>query len=362
MSARPEPTPHGRAFVTVRQGRRTGTTRGTARYRLRTPRTSSKDLAGFRTASPGVSGARYAPYAQRQGSPSMRSTRPTAVLAALIGLLLLTGCSGLSSPSGPAARTGLQAERVGAATRSTVRPVVHLAPRTAAQRAAAFRKWGVPLLRTPPRPPAMKTVRMSGGELPVISRVPTTQKVVFLTFDDGVAKDPQFVRMMTDLRLPFTMFLTDDFIKDDYGYFTPLNELGNSIENHTLTHPDLRLKTPAEQRQEICGQQDRLTAEYGTRPGLFRPPYGVFTAETRVAAQSCGGLRAVVLWRETMMIKSVVFPRGSGRHFRPGDIVLLHFRTPAQLKGEETLTQMTAILLREIARQGYTVGRLEDYV
>jgi peptidoglycan/xylan/chitin deacetylase (PgdA/CDA1 family) len=206
----------------------------------------------------------------------------------------------------------------------------------------------------------VKPVRTGGPVVPVVSRIPTDRKIVFVTFDDGAEKDPAFVRMMQDLRVPFTMFLTDDIIKNDYGYFRPLQRLGNSIEDHTLSHPDLRLKSPAAQKREICGQQAKLAAQYGVRPGLFRPPYGAWNAATRAAVKSCGGLRAIILWRETMQIKRVTFQDPHGR-FHPGDIILAHFRGPAELKGE-SMTRMTAIMLKEIADQGYTVANLEDYV
>lgn len=288
-----------------------------------------------------------------------RSRWFSAALSALAvcGLLAAAGCAGASSsPSDPtSSRTpsgGPSASAGPGSGGGKAAPVP--------DRAAAFRQWGIPLLPPPPAPPAVKPVHTGGPQIPVVSRIPTTQKIVFVTFDDGAEKDPRFVDMMRDLRIPFTMFLTDAIIKNDYGYFRPLQALGNSIEDHTLTHPDLRTRSLAQQRTEICDQQTRLTHEYGTRPGLFRPPYGAYDTATRTAAQSCGGLRAIILWRESMQIKKVAF-QDPGKRFHPGDIILAHFRGPSELKGE-TMTVMVRNMLREIARQGYTVARLEDYV
>jgi peptidoglycan/xylan/chitin deacetylase (PgdA/CDA1 family) len=279
----------------------------------------------------------------------MRGKAVLTLLAAA-GLLAVTGCAGhpaaTASPSGATSRPPT----------ATHRP----AGSPAAGRAAAFRRWGLPVLALPPRPPAVKPVNTAAGEIPVVSRIPTQQKIVFVTFDDGAEKDPAFVRMMRDLRVPFTMFLTDDIIKTDYAYFKPLQALGNTIQDHTLSHPDLRTESLAGQRHEICAQQAKLTTEYGVRPGLFRPPYGNWNADTRVAVKSCGGLRAIILWRETMQIKRVTF-QDPGRTFHPGDIILAHFRGPTQLKGE-SMTKMVAAMLRQIAGQGYTVARLDDYV
>ncbi|WP_308440267.1 polysaccharide deacetylase family protein [Streptomyces mashuensis] len=194
----------------------------------------------------------------------------------------------------------------------------------------------------------------------MIRRVPTKDKVVFITIDDGAEKDPEFVRMARELKLPFTMFLTDSVARTGrgYGYFDELRTLGNGVQNHTLTHPNLRTLSADAQRHEICGQQDQLAKRYGSRPPLFRPPYGNYDDRTLAAAGSCG-VRAVVLWEATMQINDMRYAEGDG--LRPGDIILAHFRGPAELKGT-TMTRMVVNMLRSIQRQGYTVARLEDYV
>lgn len=277
--------------------------------------------------------------------------RATPIVLALTALLALAGCSGKTSRAAPAPSDSASAS-------ASAGPGGGQAP--PADRAAAFRRWGIPVLPPPPAPPAVKPVATGGPLPPVVSRIPTRQKIVFVTFDDGAEKDPRFVAMMRDLRVPFTMFLTDRIISGDYGYFTPLKDLGDPIEDHTLTHPYLPRLSEARQRQEICGQQTRLAREYGTRPGLFRPPYGAYNRATRLAVKSCGNLRAIILWRESMQITDVAY-QDPGKRLHPGDIILAHFRGPKQLKGE-TMTAMVAHLLRSIAAQGYTVASLEDYV
>ncbi|MFD9392212.1 polysaccharide deacetylase family protein [Streptomyces sp. NPDC060000] len=226
---------------------------------------------------------------------------------------------------------------------------------------AAYRKWGIEPLTAPPAAPAAKPVRLpaAGGRIPVISEIPTQEKIVFLTFDDGAEKDPRFVTMMRELKIPFTMFLTDSAISSDYGYFKKLQAFGDGVQNHTLTHPNLRTLGAAAQKQEICGQQTKLKDRYGTAPRLFRPPYGNWNEDTRAAAASCG-LEAIVLWRESMQIKNMQYQRGD-KKLHPGDIILAHFRGPSELKGT-TMTGMTVNLLRHIQEQGFTIARLEDYL
>ncbi|MFD5369937.1 polysaccharide deacetylase family protein [Streptomyces sp. NPDC127103] len=267
--------------------------------------------------------------------------------------LLMTGCG--AEQAGPAAAPATT--DAPAADPSAGRKAPE-APGAAA--AAAYRRWGLKPFPAPPAPPAVKPVtRTPGGPVPVISDIPTTEKIVFITIDDGAEKDPAFVRMMKDLKVPVTMFLTDSAVRTDYGYFTPLVAQGHGLANHTLTHPNLRTLSEEGQRREICGQQTKLAQRYGTTPRLFRPPYGNWNEATRAAAGTCG-VDAIVLWRESMQIKNMQYQRAD-RKLHPGDIILAHFRGPSELKGR-TMTEMTATMLRRIQEQGFTVARLEDYV
>ncbi|MFJ7047507.1 polysaccharide deacetylase family protein [Streptomyces sp. NPDC101112] len=251
-------------------------------------------------------------------------------------------------------------------------------PPRAPARAPAYRRWGlagplVPAPEKPDRPAVPRAVRP--GPAPVVERVATRDKVVFLTFDDGAEKDPGFVRMVRELRLPVSLFLTDSVVGPGYGHLARLREVGATVQNHTLDHTALRGLPYAGQRAEICGQQDKLKQRFGIRPTLFRPPYGVYDATTLRAAADCG-ITAVVLWRASMGAEgfrpTATAPANAnesgvvtaaGDRLRPGDIVHAHVRGrgPGRLDGA-SLTRVTAGLLRRIQEQGLTVGRLEDYL
>jgi hypothetical protein len=167
-------------------------------------------------------------------------------------------------------------------------------------RRAAAKRWGLartPL--TPPPPPTRKpriTTRV-GFEVdghedlnlpPVFTTVPTSQKIVFLTLDDGTEKDPACLRMTNELKIPYTAFLSDFAIKEDYGYFERMQATGVVLNNHTLHHPHLPALAPARQKREICGMQKVIEKRFGKRPRLFRPPYGNYDRATLRAAKSCG--------------------------------------------------------------------------
>jgi peptidoglycan/xylan/chitin deacetylase (PgdA/CDA1 family) len=190
-----------------------------------------------------------------------------------------------------------------------------------------------------------------------VDHVRTRDRVVFLTYDDGAERDPRFVGLVRERRLPVSMFLTDSVVGPGYGHFARLRAVGASIQNHTLDHPALRGLPYAGQRAEICGQQHKLHFRFGIRPRLFRPPYGAYDTTTLRAAADCG-ITSVVLWRASLEPDgTLTYTRGKPG-LRPGDIVSVPSGEPASL----SLTQRTVRLLREIEARGLRVGRLEDYL
>ena len=212
-----------------------------------------------------------------------------------------------------------------------------------------------------PAPPAVKPVTLSASDPTVFSHVPMTEKVVFVTIDDGINKDPEFIQMVRDFQIPITISLADVLISDDYAYFEKLYETGYiSIQNHTITHP-LYMPGLSASRQlyEIAGQQEKLHKEYGVTPYIFRPPGGSYDAVT-IESASAAGLKGLMLWREAMQISDMQYQTAAHR-LNPGDIILCHFRGPAQLHGETMVGMMTR-LYRHIQDQGFTVADITKYV
>ena len=212
-----------------------------------------------------------------------------------------------------------------------------------------------------PPPPAVKPITLNASDPTVFSHVPITDKVVFVTIDDGLEKEPGFIDMVKDLQIPITIELANLFIRDDYAYFEKLYETGHvSIQNHTVSHP---LSMPAlsagQQLDEIAGQQEILRREYGVTPYIFRPPGGNYN-ETTVVSAGQAGLKGVMLWKEAMEISDMQYQTAAHR-LQPGDIILCHFRGPAQLHGE-TMVRMMTRLYKHIQAQGFTVADITKYV
>ncbi|MEU8777848.1 polysaccharide deacetylase family protein [Streptomyces sp. NPDC048606] len=287
-------------------------------------------------------------------------------LAALLVAALGTGCgSGADAPAKTKAAAGPAKE--GGAAGALANSAERL---KAAQQAriAAAKKWG--LAKTPLLAPAApkekpEITTRDGFEVedqdelpPVFTTVPTEDKVVFLTIDDGAEKDPEFVRMMQELKIPYTAFLSDYLVRDSYPYFKGMQAAGVTLNNHTLNHRYMPGLSYEKQREEICGQQDTIQKQFGKRPTLFRPPYGNYNQDTLLAAKSCG-IKAVPLWNAEAFPNRMDY-REWDRDLHPGDIILTHFRGRDDWKG--TMPDMIRHVMKTVTDKGYAVARLEDYL
>ncbi|MEU6239620.1 hypothetical protein [Streptomyces sp. NPDC047024] len=242
--------------------------------------------------------------------------------AVLATAALLTGCAQSVDPI----------ERLGKkAAEGVHRPVVR------ADR--AYRHWGLPApLATAPHHPM--TARTTTPLPPVVDRVPTTDRVVFLTYDDGAGQDPRLATLIRELHLPVTVFAT--------AHQTALRKAGATVERRAPRRGTLPGLPYPRQRTAIC--------DHPTPSHLLRPRQRAYDRTTLRAAAHCG-ITAVVLWRATVTPTGLAYTRGT-HTLLPGDIVRVGpARGPATALGERT-----ARLLRRVQERGLTVGHLEDYL
>ena len=275
-----------------------------------------------------------------------------------------TACSGADQPAS-APTSGEPTSAAGGTTPSPESPTsTSGSPAgTSGVDAELIRKrYGLKPFAPAPTAPAVKPITLSTSDPKVFSLVPMIpDKVVFVTIDDGIEKDPKFIQMVKDFQIPITISLADVLIRDDYAYFEKLHETGYiSIQNHTVTHPlDMPSLAASRQLDEISGQQEKLHKEYGARPYIFRPPGGNYNTTTIDTVRKAG-LKGLMLWKEAMQISDMEY-QTSAHKLNPGDIILCHFRGPAQLNGE-TMVRMMTRLYRHIQAQGFTVADVTKYV
>ncbi|GIH18363.1 hypothetical protein Raf01_65350 [Rugosimonospora africana] len=183
-------------------------------------------------------------------------------------------------------------------------------------------------------------------------RLPVNQPVAFLTMDDGQTQLSDAIPLMRAAHIPFTMFLIAPVAARNPGFFRGMEAAGGVIEDHTITHPEMKGKSYQFQHREVCDARTSLEHTFGKTMTFFRPPYGDYDTTTLRAVHDCG-LRAAFDWSETVN-NGVVYYQTSTHRIQPGDIILMHFR-PA------FLADVTAALTA-IHNSGLTPALLENYV
>jgi peptidoglycan/xylan/chitin deacetylase (PgdA/CDA1 family) len=264
--------------------------------------------------------------------------------AAMMAAAMLTAACDVGSPRPVAATSAPSASARPSTPRPSTSPAKPLS--ALAKVLAKLPKFAAP-------PVAVPITIASGPTAPLYYRLPVkTAKVAFLTIDDGLVQMPQDLAVMRAAHIPFTMFLIGPVAAKNPSFFRQLVSDGGVIEDHTLTHPELRGKSYAYQKHEICGARTTLTHSFGHAPTLFRPPFGDFDTTTLRAVHDCG-LRAAFHWSETVRSGKVYY-QTSVHKIKPGDIILMHFRPqfPA-----DVLAALTAI-----HKAGLTPALLEDYI
>lgn len=202
-------------------------------------------------------------------------------------------------------------------------------------------------------PTAITPEPMINGRPPILGQIQTKNKVVFLTIDDGYYTDPRTAEVLAEYGIPVTPFLTNSAVNGDrYQYFADISrQNGQTIQNHTLTHPDLRTLGFDAQKAQICGTNEKYEKVFGTSPWMLRPPYGEINESGLRAAQECG-IDYVVRWSTSMPKAELRYQVGN--KLRPGDIILTHWSAEYH--------KWVRGLIKEVKRQGFKFGALQDYL
>jgi peptidoglycan-N-acetylglucosamine deacetylase len=169
-----------------------------------------------------------------------------------------------------------------------------------------------------------------------IELIPTSQRVVALTFDAGANADglPSILATLSSQGVTATFFLTGDFAADSPASARPIAAAGHRIGNHTATHPHPLALSDAALRNQLTVAENQIRAAGAGDPRpLFRFPYGERNART-IAAVNAAGYVAVRWTVDSLGWQGLSgrTPQASARFVtdrvlaaaRPGAIVLMH--------------------------------------
>lgn len=205
-------------------------------------------------------------------------------------------------------------------------------------------------------PPLNVTEERASNGVTVRSKVKTTDKVFFITIDDGWSQQEEAADYVASTKLPVTSFLTDQAVSGNWNFFRRISAF-DAVQNHTMTHKALS-KDSTDREFEICQAQKVYEGKYGTAPWILRPPYGAGFMPLRSSAPSIEktaascGIKHIALWNVTVDKNGKM--EFAGTPYQRGDIVLLHF--------EGDLKANLQMLVKAYAKHGLKPASLSQYL
>lgn len=197
------------------------------------------------------------------------------------------------------------------------------------------------------------------GEGSVVFRsLPTDDKVIALTFDDGPRSTlGKLLAILEEKEAPATFFLLGSHAQKRPALVRAIVEAGCEIANHTWSHPHLT----GLGREEIIAQVDdsaqALAATGAVAQPYLRPPYGEWNEEVRQVSETLG--YRLVLWnvdtRDWQYDDPEIVLNRALSGLKPGCIVLFH-------DGPQVTLEVLPRFIDEARTRGYEFVLLSDYL
>ena len=163
--------------------------------------------------------------------------------------------------------------------------------------------------------------------LPVYS-VEREDNVISVTFDAswGGDKTLKILDLLDQYNAKATFFLVGIWVDKYPELVKAIAERGHEIGNHSDYHAHFTQITDSKIRQELDACSDKIEALTGTRPTLFRPPYGDYNSKVITVVRDEG--YEAVQWSIDSLdwknrgVEDLV--KRATTNVQPGDIILFH--------------------------------------
>ena len=189
----------------------------------------------------------------------------------------------------------------------------------------------------------------------LVWKIPTTDKELFLTFDDGPIPGPtDFVlETLRKYNTKATFFCIGDNIHKHPEIFKKVIDDGHDIGNHTFNHVK-GWRTPLDKyvdNVKQCEIEIHNSQFTNRKSKIFRPPYGLITHKQVNALKEF----KIIMWDVlTIDYNKNVSPesclQNSIRVTRPGSIIVFH----DSLKAERNMMHALPRYIEHFLEQGFT--------
>ena len=192
----------------------------------------------------------------------------------------------------------------------------------------------------------------------VLGRLPTRERHVALTFDDGPNPEatPEILDVLDAEGVKATFFLLGKHVERWPRIAARVADRGHQLGNHGYHHRKLHARGPAYVRLDLALGTDAISQATGARPRFFRAPHGFRSPWVAGTARSLD--QRVVGW--TLGVWDSDRPgaeeirRRATKGVSPGCILLLHDGDGYDPEGDRSQTvRALSGIIRDLRDRGY---------
>ena len=128
----------------------------------------------------------------------------------------------------------------------------------------------------------------------LLKPAPTGSGVLYLTFDDAMTLAPEIMSVAESCGARVTFFPIGETVAANPGVAAAAAQRGHAVQTHGYSHTAHKGKSLEWQINNIQQGVNATYAATGVRPTLFRPPFGSYDENTKIAAATAGV--TMILW------------------------------------------------------------------
>ncbi len=185
-----------------------------------------------------------------------------------------------------------------------------------------------------------------------------SEKKIAITFDDG--PHPIFtsnvLKLLSDYDAKATFFCIGKHAELYPEVLKSIHDQGHLIGNHSFTHRyGIDFNKAKAWTTEISQTDTTIAQVTGSKPKLFRPPFGVTTPHLAEALKQSGHM--VIGWNirsyDTVLKNPNVILNRITKNVKPGAVILLH-------DNHDRIEFVLEQLLQFLKKQGYTMVTINE--
>jgi peptidoglycan/xylan/chitin deacetylase (PgdA/CDA1 family) len=201
----------------------------------------------------------------------------------------------------------------------------------------------------------------------IITKLPSEEKIIALTFDACETKTPAYLdegilSYLIEEKIPFTIFVSGKFAMHNKERLREISELDFvEVENHSLNHfQHMERLTDEKVKSEVLENEKIISDITGKKTKFFRFPGGNFNQRVLDDVESIG--YKVVHWRvpgsdPEKRVSTKNLTRWVLYCAEPGDILIFHING----RGYKTAKALP-IIVEQLREKEYRFVKLEEYI